>query len=356
MLEAFHVREEEAIRVREADLRESVTALLEKVGVPPEDAALGADVLVYADLHGVDSHGVSNMLQEYLEGYADGSINAHPDWRVVRERASAATIDCDRGLGIIIAPKAMAMAMAKARQTGVGMVTLGKGRHVGAAGYHAMLAVREDMIGVCVSAATPRVPPTHGREGRFGTNPIAVAAPAGEEHPFLLDIATSTVAINKFRNAKRLGAKLPPGMVGAMDGTPIMERVEVPEEYLPLPLGSTREMGSHKGYGLAAVVEILSSILSGSGFTARNGPFQHMVAAYDVDAFVDLGTFKADMDDFIRTLRNTPPAAGHERVLVPGQPEVEAAAERSEHGIPLHHDVVEWLRSTCAEMEAPCAF
>lgn len=357
-LEAFHVREEDATRVDEGALRTTTQALIAKMGVPAADAAIAADVLLSADLKGHDSHGVSNMLKAYLDGYGDGSINPLPDWRITRERASTATIDCDRGLGVILAPKAMAIAIDKARVTGMGMVTMGNGRHLGMAQYHARLALEHDMIGVCMTATTPVVPPTFGREGRLGTNPIAFAAPAGEEPPFVLDMATSTIAVNKFRNAKRMGEKLPPGMVADPDGTPIMDPVLVPDDFLPLPLGSTREMGSHKGYGLAAMVEILCGILSGAGFAARNGrgPFQHMVAAYSIDAFIDVPEFKETMDDFLRTLKATPPAPGHERVLVPGQPEAEEEIERRAKGIPLHNEVVESLRGLCAEFSVPCAF
>ena len=357
-LEAFHVREEDAVRVAEEPLRAATRALIAKMGVPDADADVAADVLLSADLKGHDSHGVSNMLKAYLDGYADGSINPRPDWRVIRERPATATIDCDRGLGVILAPKAMAMAIEKARSTGMGVITMGNGRHLGMAQYHARLALEHDMIGVCMTATTPVVPPTFGREARLGTNPIAFAAPAGEEPPFVLDMATSTIAVNKFRNAKRMGEKLPPGMVADMDGTPIMESVLVPDEFLPLPLGSTREMGSHKGYGLAAMVEILCGILSGAGFAARNGrgPFQHMVAAYSIDAFIDVPEFKETMDDFLRTLKATPPAPGHERVLVPGQPEAEEEIERRAKGIPLHREVVESLRGLCAEFGVACAF
>ncbi len=352
-LEAFHVREEDTVRVDEGALRQLTRDVIAKMGVPPDDADLAADVLVTADVRGHESHGVSNMLRTYVTGYGSGQINALPGWQVVRERPATATIDCDRGLGIIVGPKAMQIAIDKARQMGMGVVTLGNGQHIGMAQYHAMLALPHDMIGVCMTATTPVVPPTFGREGRLGTNPIAFAAPAGEEGPFVLDMATSTIAVNKFRNAKRNGALLPPGMLARPDGTPVMEPVLLPDEYLPLPLGTSREMGSHKGYGLACMVEILCGVLSGSGFAARNGPgfYQHMVAAYSIDAFIDVPEFKATMDDFLRTLKNTKPAAGHERVLVPGQPEAEATIENRAKGIPLHREVVESLRGMCAELD-----
>lgn len=353
-IDAFHVREEDAIRVGHKPLEDLTQSLIAKMGVPIEDAALAANVLVSADLKGHDSHGVSNMLPLYINWYREGRINPNPNWKIIRERPSTATVDCDRGLGVILGPKAMEIAIEKAKVTGIGMVTLAQGQHMGMAQYHARLALEHNMIGVCMTASTSTVPPTFGREGRLGTNPISFAAPADVEEPFVLDMATSTVAVNKFRNAKRIGEKLPPGMIAGPDGIPIMSSVLVPEEYLPLPLGSTREMGSHKGYGLAAMVEIFCSVLSGSGFVARDGPFQHMVAAYSIDAFTDLEIFKKDMDEFIRMLKSTKPAVGQERVLVPGQPEAEEEVERLKHGIPLHRDVVQTLRTLCEEYEVKC--
>ncbi len=359
MLESFVLREEDAVRVNHKELREVTTTLFQKVGVPSDDAALAADVLLQADIRGVDSHGVSNMLRNYITGYQTGRIKPVPEWRVVRDRPSTANIDADEGLGIIIAPKAMEIAIEKAKKTGMGVVTMGRCGHVGMAAYHAMMALPHDMVGVCMSAAPPQVLPTFGAEPRLGTNPIAVAVPAKDEAPFVLDIATSVVAVNKFRIAKRLGAILPPGMVADMEGTPIMEAGPVPDEFLSLPAGSLRELGSHKGYGLACVVEILSTVIGGFGFAARNtrespGGFAHYVAAYDIDAFSDVGEFKQTMDDFLRTLKSTKPAPGHDRVLVPGQLEAENTAERTTTGIPLHKEVVEWFHSTCAELDVPC--
>ena len=354
MLEAFHLREEDAVRVSSADLRVSVQAMLEHQGMPKEDAALATDVLVSADDRAVDSHGVTNMLRTYIDGLAKRTINPMPNWRIVRERPSTATIDCDRGLGVTIAPKAMEIAIEKAKQTGMGMVTMARGGHVGMCAYHAMLALPHDMIGVCMTAATVTAPPTFGAEPRLGTNPIAVAAPARKEAPFVFDAATTTIAINKFRNAKRLGAKVPPGMFATTDGTPVMEPSLVPDSYYPLPLGSTREMGSHKGYGLAAVVEVLCAVLSGAGFVYRDGPYHHMVAAYAIDAFTDVDGFKDTMDEFLRTLRTTPPAPSHDRVLYPGMYEAEEAVKRAKDGIPLPYEAVEYIRTMCAEWGLPC--
>jgi LDH2 family malate/lactate/ureidoglycolate dehydrogenase len=356
MVEAFKLKEDDAVRVDAKPLREATTALFVKLGVPGDDAALAADVLVTADLRGVDSHGVSNMLKTYLDRYGDGTQNANPNWRVVKERASIANIDGDLGLGIIVAPKAMEIAVAKARETGVGVVTVTNCGHLGMAAYHAMLALPHDMIGVCMTAAGAQVLPTFGREPRLGTNPYAIAAPAGVEPAWVFDMATSTVPVNKVRNAYRMGSTLPPGHIADAEGRPIMEPVPAPKDFNLLPLGGTREQGSHKGYGLASAVEILCSIMSGGGWATTNPRwrFRHYLAAYDPEAFGELAEFKANMDGYIQDLRSTPPAPGHDRVLVAGDPEREMFEERTVKGIPLHREVVGWFRATCAESDVLC--
>ncbi len=358
MADLFKVRDEDAVRVGADDLRRTVATILERVNVPAEDAALAADVLVTADVRGVDSHGVSNMLRDYVARYRDGRINPRPDWKVVRERASTATIDCDGGIGIIIGPKAMDIAVRKARQTGMGVVTMGNGRHMGMASYHAMLALRHDMIGMCMTAVAPQVLPTFGRELRLGTNPIAVAAPAKVMHPFVFDAATSMVPINKLRIAERLGTVLPAGWIADGSGRPLTEPGPLPKDYKLLPFGGTREMGSHKAYGLAMVVDILCSLLAGvaPGALAGRGPANHFVAAYDIDAFTDVDIFKETMDDWLRLMEATPPAPGYDRVLTPGQLEYETEMERRAKGIPLHPEVVQWFEATCREMGIPIGF
>ena len=356
MLERLRVSEAEAIRVGAEDLQATVASIFQKMDVPPEDSLLAADVLVSADLRGVDTHGVSNMLHGYIDGFTKGEINPRPQWRVVRQSPATANIDSDQGLGIIIAPKAMAIAIEKAKDTGVGMVTIGNGRHLGMASYHAMRALEHDMIGTCMTSAPPRMVPTFGAEPRLGTNPIAIAAPAKEEPPFVFDAATTVIAQNRLVIAQRLAVSIPPGWVADAQGIPIMEAMEAPNDSYLLPLGSTRESGSHKGYGLACMVDILCGVLSGKAFGMMPGRpnFSHFVGAYSIEAFTDVEEFKETMDLFLRTLKSTPPAPGHERVLAPGQPEWEAEQERRAKGIPLHRDVVGWLRATCDGLGVPC--
>jgi LDH2 family malate/lactate/ureidoglycolate dehydrogenase len=357
MLDRFKVPLEDQVHVSEAALRQTVTAIFEQCNLTPEDAAIGADVLVTTDLRGVESHGVSNMLRSYVQSYQKGDYNPRPNWRIVRESPSTATIDGDGGLGVILGPKAMRIAIDKARAVGVGIVTMYNGRHLGAVGHHAMLAAQEDMVGMCMTATQPSVVPTFGAETRFGTNPIAIAAPAKEQPAILFDVATSAVAGNKIGLATRVGSNLLPGWVADTEGNPIMEETPVKPrgQYFQLPLGGTRELGSHKGYGLALMVETLCTMLSGTlpfGME-RNTGYKHFFAAYNISAFTDVDTFKENMDQMLGWLRETKPAAGEERVLYPGLLEYEEERERREHGIPLHKEVIQWFGKITSEFGVP---
>lgn len=344
----FKVNLEDAEFVTAESLQAHATGILTAVGMRPDEAETTAKGLVAADLRGVESHGVSNMLKDYVDWIESGHMNPRPDVRVIRERASTASWDTDRGLGLSLGPRAMDVAIAKARDTGVGMVTMGNGRHIGMLAYTAMQAAEEGMIGLVMTAASPRVVPTFGRQPMFGTNPIAVAAPAREHAPFVFDAATSVIPGNKLTLAARLGQDLPPGVVAEPDGTPILTPTaptpDVRERLLPL--GSSYATGSHKGYGLACVTEIFSSLLSDTLHVARLGLSfaNHFVAAMDVEAFVDRDSFLDAMDLFLGDLKSSEPAAGHGQVLVAGQPEAEYERTRRAEGVPLHPEVTGMLR------------
>lgn len=348
----FRVPDEIAVRVAAVDMHATVEGIFRALGAPETDAHRCAETLVWADLRGVDSHGVSNMMPIYVHLIQKGAINPAPVMRVIREAPATATLDSDRGLGLTIGPQAMALAMEKAESYGVGAVTVTNARHFGAAGYHAALALERDMIGIALTMGGLQVVPTYGAEPRVGLNPIALAAPARHEAPFLFDASMSSVAANKVHFVKRLGLPVPAGWIAKPDGTPIMEESPVPEEFLMLPLGGTREIGSHKGYGLAAAVDILSGILGGDppGFRREFWDVSHHFVAYRIDAFTDPERFKDEVDTFLRGLRETRPAPGEERVLYPGLPEHEAEQDRRKRGIPYHPDVVDWFRRTATEL------
>ncbi len=350
MLERFHVPVADRVYVDEAPMRAAAEDVFRAMGLSEEDAVLSADVLMFNDIRGVESHGVSNMLRTYVASYRSGDLNPRPTFEIERETATTAVVDGGGGLGLHVAPKAMDLAVAKAAEYGLGAVCVHNVGHMGGTGYHAMRAIEHDMIGVAMTASgSLSTLPTWGAKPMFGTNPLAWAAPAATMPAFCLDIGTSQVAQNKLRLAQRVGAQVEPAWIATLDGAPIMESVDVPDQCYLLPMGGTRENGSHKGTGFAAIVDIMCSTLTGIGpsFVAMTPGFHLM--AYRIDAFVDADKFKADMDTFLQGLKDTPPAPGHERVVYPGQIEAEETEKRRAEGIPYHSEVINWFRTLAAE-------
>jgi len=352
MLERFKVPEQDRVYVRQEKMRAATKDVFRRMGLTEDDAALAADVLIANDLRGVETHGVSNMLRSYVADYTNGELNPRPSVRIERETHTTAVMNGDGALGLHIAPRAMDMAVEKAAEHGLGAVGVHNVGHMGGCGYHAMRAVERDMIGVALTTSGGRIGtvPTFGAEPVLGTHPIAYAAPANKMPPFLFDVGTTQIANNKLRLAERVGAKIAPGWITRPDGTPIMEEVVLPKEYYLLPFGGTREMGSHKGYGFGCVVDILGSTLTGlgPGLIART-PGYHLMA-YDIEAFVDVDKFKADMDSFLEALANTPPAPGHDRVYYAGLQEAEDMERRLKEGIPYHREVIAWFHSIEPEL------
>lgn len=355
MLKHFEVPEADQVLVAETTARTGMQALFERMGMPAEDAATCTDVLITSDLRGCESHGISNMVRRYVDMYAEGILNPTPNVRTLHESPVSATLDADRGIGLQVGPRAMRLAMDKAAEFGMGAVGVQNCGHVGMLAYYPLMAIAEDMIGVCmVSAGGGIMVPTFGSEPAFGTHPIAWAAPAGELPPFVFDVATTQVAANKLGLAKRIGSQLEPGWIAGLDGRPILESVPVPEfgQFHMLPFGGTRENGSHKGYGFAMVADIMSGILSGNGpgFAAGGAKTSQFVMAFRVSAFTDLAQFKADMDALLGKLSTMRPAPGCERVYYAGLIEHEETARRKAEGIPYHREVVEWFNGASAEL------
>src|SRR5271165_1637046 len=344
MLDRFKVPDDIAIRVAPDGMRATVASLFAALGMSQADAAQSADVLVYADTRGIDSHGVSNMTPRYVSWLKKGTINATPRTSVLRDTGPAVTIDGDRGLGLAVGPPAMDVAIERALVHGIGVVIVTNAGHYGAAAYHAQRALAHDMIGMSMTTGGVLVAPTHGAERLLGLNPIGIAAPADKEVPFIFDASMSSVAGNKIALLNRVGGKVLPGWVARADGSPVMEEAPVPEGFMMLPLGGTREVGSHKGFGLMMMVEVLTSLLAGGGGgPLRRGDSTHYFAAYNIDAFSEAATFKADMDAYLRRLLDSKPAPGEARVVYPGIEEAETEADRRDNGIPYHPEVVEWF-------------
>ena len=246
MLERFKVPEDDQIRIDHKDLRNTVSAIFLKMGCSEEHSAAGADTLVSTDLRGVETHGVSNMLRAYVKEFQSGKLNSKPEVKVIRETPGTVSLDGDRGLGVILAPGAMKRAIAKAKNVGIGVCVMQNSGHMGAIGHHAMLAAKEGMVGMTTtsggSGTRVFVLPTFGAEPRFGTNPIAIAAPARSQPYLLFDAATSAIAGNKSALAERVGSMLEQGWIAKLDGTPIVDPVHSPGSgnYWQLPLGGVR--------------------------------------------------------------------------------------------------------------------
>lgn len=328
------------------------------IGCSEADAICAAEGLLIADLRGIDSHGVAR-LSGYVRLWEAGRINPKPNIRIIHETPSTATIDGDAGLGLVVAPWAMKVAIKKAQQAGTGWVSVRNSNHFGIAGHHAMQALAYDMIGMAMTNASPLVAPTFSVERMLGTNPIAVAIPAQEQPPFVADFATTTAANGKLEILQRKNADAPLGWVQDKAGQPTTDANALKKGGALLPLGSDREHGSHKGYCLGSIVDIFSAVLSGAGYGPWAPPFVsflplpadpvgeglgHFLGAMRVDAFRPAEEFKHHMDNWISRFRNAKPAKGHERVLIPGDPEREAEAERRRSGIPLVAPVVEDLQ------------
>src|SRR5688572_28616359 len=338
-----------------------------RIGCPPDQASLATEVLLQADLRGIDSHGIAR-LSGYLRLWEAKRINADPVIKVVHETPSTAVIDGDGGLGLVVAPKAMEVAIQKAKIAGTGWVSVKNSNHFGIAGYHAMMALEHDMIGMAMTNASPLVAPTFSVERLLGTNPIAVAIPAGLQPPFVADFATTTAANGKLEILQRKNKEAPIGWIQKKNGEPSTNAHELKDGGALIPLGSDREHGSHKGYYLGAWVDIFSAVLSGANYGPWVPPFVaflnppadpvgegigHFFGAMRVDAFRPADEFKHHMDNWITRFRNAKPIEGQEKVLIPGDPEREISAERLRNGIPLNPKVVEDLKELGSRLAIP---
>lgn len=347
------------IRVKHEKLQHFVSGLFQALAVPPPDADIAAGVLVAADLRGVDSHGVVriNPRSFYIKDLRDRRINPAPRIEVVRENVSSLLVDGDGGLGMVVGHRAMEMAIEKAHKSGVGFASVRNSRHFGMSAYYSMMALEHDFIGIAMTNASRQVVPTFGKESRYGTNPICLAAPAGKEPSFVLDMATTTAAAGKLEIAARHGRNIPAGWALDEKAMVTTDPRTAQKARMLLPLGSTREGGSHKGYGLAIMVEILCGVLSGSIAAlneARSPARGHFFGALDIATFRPVEEFKADMDRLLGELRGTPPQPGEARVYVAGDIELSTAQERSADGIPLHPSIVDDLQALGKEYGVPC--
>ncbi|MBP38981.1 MAG: Ldh family oxidoreductase [Dehalococcoidia bacterium] len=358
MLERFKVPERDRVYVAEAHVRAATEGIFRHSGISPEEAASSTDVLIKNDLRGVESHGVSNGLRRYVAEYSANKLNPTPEFKIERETKTTMTVDADGALGIHVGPWAMQQAIDKAKEFGMAAVAVKNSGHLAGCGYYAMMAAEQGMIGHCMTAGgSHQTVPPFGSKPVMGTNPIAWAAPARNMPPFLFDVATTQVANNKIGLARRIGADLEGGWITDLDGEPILDQIQPPDtgDYYLLHIGGTRENGSHKGFGLALMNEIICNELSGYGPGPVHGtPGGHFFQAYDIEAFTDIEKFKDDMDDLLKHIAEVPPTKEFDRVLYAGLMEDEDEKKRLKDGIPYHREVVEWFESYCAEAGIEC--
>ena len=339
------------------------------MGCPEEDAKLATEVLLSADLRGIDSHGVAR-LSGYIRLWEKERINAKPNIKIVYETPSTAVVDGDRGLGLVVAPRAMKTAIEKAKNVGTGWVSIKNSNHFGIAGYHAMMALEHDMIGMAMTNASPLVAPTYSLERLLGTNPIAVAVPAKNQPPFVADFATTTAANGKLEILQRKSLEAPTGWIQDKTGQNSSNPHELKDGGALLPLGGDRDHGSHKGYCLGSIVDIFSAVLSGANYGPWVPPFVaflsppenpvgegigHFLGAMRIDAFRPAEEFKSHMDNWITTFRNAKAIEG-EQVIIPGDPEREMQKERLILGIPLLIPVVEDLQGLAKKLNVVSPF
>ena len=338
--------------------------VFQKIGCSDEQADTATQSLLSADLRGVDSHGVAR-LSGYVRLWEVKRVNAKPAIKVIHETPSTAVVDGDSGLGLVVAPFAMKVAIEKAKQVGTGWVSVQNSNHFGIAAQHAMMALEHDMIGIAMTNASPLVAPTFSIDKMLGTNPICVAAPAGNEPPFVADLATTTAANGKLEILQRKNLETPDGWVQDIEGHSSNDPHILKKGGALLPLGGDREHGSHKGYALGAIVDIFSALLSGANYAPWVPPFPayvpmpsqqpgkgigHFLGALRIDAFRPAADFKKDMDHWIQGFRACRTIPGEEKVLVPGDPEREMEAERMQHGISLLESVVKDLKDVGSKL------
>ena len=346
--------------IHHTDLLEFSKQVMTKMGTSDDDAFHVADNLVQSNLRGIDSHGVGRLIR-YVDGIRSGYMLPAAKPNVEKDSPVIANINAMNGLGQPVSVLGMRMSIEKAQATGVGLVTVHGSNHYGFAGYYAMMALEHDLIGISMTNSEPLVVPTFSKNAMIGTNPIAFAAPTKTAKPWVMDLATSVVPSGKLEVYDRKGSDIPEGWATDEDGKSTVNPNQVLTNlYRGLgeggifPLGGEGELHSgHKGYGLAAMVEILTGVMSGANILrdvafrkdgkSRHPRVGHFFMALDPSYFIDIDSFKTRMDDMINNFKNAEKAEGQSRIFVHGEKEFEEHERRTAKGIPLDKKTVDSL-------------
>jgi len=336
-------------RVKLKDLQEFITRCFRAAGLPQSDANKTATLMSRADLMGQDGHGVFRLPQ-YIQRIRCGGLNVKPDIRTLEDRTAMALIDGDNGMGHLVMSAAAELAIKKASATGVAWVGARHSNHAGPASLYAMMPLEQDMIGIYVAVGSANhLPPWGGTDMLLSTNPIAVAIPAAENPPIVLDMATTVAAYGKVKTAALHGEKMPEGWMIDRDGNPLTDPSKASEGFL-LPIGGA------KGYGLSLVFGILAGTLNGANFGQDVIDFNadsksvtntgHFVIALDINAFTDTHSFKAEIDSIWRQMKSSARLPGVNEIRLPGERLARVSNERTINGIPIAAS----LRSALAEL------
>ena len=323
--------------------------VFERIGLKHNEARQAADILMRAELRNISTHGLMR-LPEYYNLWKHNRITVTPEYRIVHETPSTALVDGGKGFGLVTAPKAMKLAIEKAKIAGTGWVAVRNSYHFGIAGYYAMMALEEDMIGISMTNANPLVTPTFGLHGMLGTNPIAVAIPANKQPPFVADFATAPVSRGKLDVMAENGREAPHNLLQDKNGRPTIKADILKESGSLLTLGGDTEHGGHKGFCMTAIVDILSAVLSGANFGPTVVPtlgyvkdktggkdkgIGHFFGAIRINAFQTADEFKNNMDEWIETFRKAETIPGQDSVVIPGDPERISESKKRVEGIDL---------------------
>jgi LDH2 family malate/lactate/ureidoglycolate dehydrogenase len=346
------------IRTREAAEHDFIVRALTAVNVRDQDARDVADVLVAADLRGVESHGIARLETFYVRRIEAGVVNARPTYTTLSDRPTQFALDAGNGLGHPPGKFAMGQAIEKARENGVAFATVRNSNHYGIAAYYAMMALEHGMIGLSMTNSTHLAVPTFGAKKTTGTNPIAVAIPAREHPPFVLDMSTTGVTFGRLEVSERKGKPLKAGWAVDGEGRETRDPLIAKTVGALLPLGGYgTDGGGHKGYGLGALVDILCGVLAGGLFGAaadvpetgmHGGIVGNFFGAFRIDALRDADAFERDLDRELRTFENSAPVPGAERVIIPGEPERANTERYRSEGVPIDPKVWEAI-DTMAE-------